>query len=95
MRGTSDVDELFTASYRRLVVWLAGLRCSIAGHAQAGPGPCSSDGRCEFVECGRQLEHRHGVDCQLVVAMTRSGQKARPRITTLAVRWGPSVRASA
>ena len=39
MRGTSDVDELFAASYRRLAVWLAVLRCSIAGHAEAGPGP--------------------------------------------------------
>jgi hypothetical protein len=39
MRGTSDVKELFAASYRRLAVWLAGLRCSIAGHTEAGPVP--------------------------------------------------------
>ena len=39
MRGTSDVKELFAAPYRRLAVWLAGLRCSIAGHTEAGPVP--------------------------------------------------------
>ena len=75
MRGTSDVDELFAASYRRLVVWLAVLRCSITGHAEAGPGPVLVRWPCEFVECGGQTEHRCGVDCQLVVATTGSGQR--------------------
>lgn len=75
MLGTSDVDELFTASYRRLMVWLAGLRVRSQAMLRLDLGPCSSDGRCEFVERGGQLEHRRGVDCQLVVATTRSGQR--------------------
>ena len=72
----AEAAAVIRGTFNQLDIWHAIegalLRCSIAGHAEAGPGGLGwSDGRSEFVECGGQPEHPRGVDCKLVLATTQ------------------------